>query len=369
MKTIAFGLPTLYAKGIAEQKFIDGNGNIVGYSKVISESAVSTSVNLQEIVGFNGSLVGMIPDSSRITGTYTAQDFSLEDRALSTGGDVSYLGTHMVCETVTATGTTLTVTGIPVKSLNQPASDTLGWCYVKQVGATTYMGTNYGIDLDTKEVQNFTATSGTSYEVYYFVQNASARVLNIPNALNPAVLSVEIKYALYSMQNGNASQGTFYGYLYVCVPKAQLGGDGGGVAGSQTANATGTLSWTALGGETNGLSCDTCGQAGGNAAYYVIVPCGSPVADVQALVVVGGGVSVAEGAAKALPIKYLMPDNSVVMPNYEDMTYVSASTETATVLNGKVTGVAAGSTTVTATLTKEDGTVLSAPVSVTVTAG
>lgn len=367
MNAIVFGSPNLYVKGIAEQRMFDGNGNLVGYAKVLSESAVTTAVNLQEVTGFNGSLVGMIPDSARITGTYTNQAFSLEERALSTGGKISYLGVHMVCETITATTAELAVTGTPVRSLNQPATDLYGWCYVKPVGADTYMGTNYGVGLADKIVQNFVAVPGNEYEVYYFVENPSARMLSIPTAINPAIVSIEIKYAVYAMQNNNASQGTLYGYLYVCVPRAQLGGDGGGISGSQSAVANSTLTWTALPDGDNDLSCDTCGQAGGDGAYYVLVPCGGSTSEVKSLVVVGGGMTVAANASATLPVKYLMPDNSVVQPNYSDMTYQSAAVGTATVdANGVVTGVAAGSTTVTATLTKADGKTLTATVNVTV---
>lgn len=367
MNAIVFGTPNLFVKGVAEQRMMDGNGNIVGFSKVLSEAAINTAVNLQEITGFNGSLVGMIPDSARITGTYTNQAFSLEERALATGGNLSYQGVHIVCETVTATDDTLAVTGTPVKSLNQPAADTLGWCYVKPVGSTTYMGSNFGINLETKKVANFAAVSGESYEVYYFVENASAKMLSIPSAINPVVVSVEVKYAVYAMQSNSAAQGTLYGYLYVYVPKAQLGGEGGGISGSQTANATGTNTWTALPTNDNDLSCDTCGQAGGNSAFYVLVPCGGSTAEVQTLVVVGNGVSVAVNGSAILPIKYLMPDNSVAQPNYADMTYQSKAAGTATVnANGVVTGVAAGSTVVTATLTKADGKTLTATVNVTV---
>lgn len=368
MTTFVFGTPNLYVKGIAEQKFFDANGNIVAYGKVLSDAAVTTSVNMQEITGYNGTLAGMIPDTSRMTGTYTNQAFSLEERALATGGTVSYLGIHTVCETITATDETLAVTGTPVTAYNQSANDTFGWCYVRTHGANTYMGTNYGIDLQTKKVQNFAAIAGTTYDVIYFTNNASARQLAIPDTFNPAILSVEIKFGVYAMQNANASQGTFYGWLYVNIPRVQLGGDGGGITGSQTANATGALSWTALPSGDNDLICDTCGQIGGKMAYYVVVPCDNASSAVTQLAVIGDGVTVTVNGKTMLPIKYVMPDNSIVQPNYKDMTYESAATGTATVANGEVTGVAVGDTTVTATLTKNDGTALKAVVNVTVTA-
>ena len=370
MNAITLGAPNLFLKGIAEQSYYDpSTGNIVGYDNVASEAAITTSVNLQEVVGGLGNaLVGIIPDTARLTGTYTSQAFSLETRKLITGGTLAYNAVAPICETITASGTELVVSKTPAKHYGQPASDTNCWCYVKPQGASTYPGTNYEINPTTKTVVNFAATASQTYEVYYFSVNASAQSLAIPDVFNPAYVTVSTKYAVYAKQNNAVTGGTLQGWLYVIVPIAILSGDAG-VSANQTANATTDGSWMALSPDSSGLSCADCTMGGNPLAYYVYVPCGDAVQGVVALAVPGGGVTVAVGSTVQIPVKYVMPNDTLVQPTYTDLAYVSAATGTATVSdNGVISGVEAGSTTVTITLTKADGSTLTAPCAVTVTA-
>ena len=369
MTAITLGTPNLFLKGIAEQTFYDpATGNIVGFDNVASEAAISTSVNLQEVVGGLGNaLVGVFPDTVRLTGTYTSQAFSLETRRLITGGVLAYNAKAPVCETITATGTTLTVSRTPAKHYGQPASDTNAWCFVKPQGAASYPGTNYQIDPSTSQVVNFAATAGTTYEVYYFAENASAQSLAIPDVFNPTNVTVSTKYGVYAKQNNMITGGTLQGWLYVIVPVAILSGDAG-ISANQTTNATTDGSWMALSPDSVGLSCADCAMSGNPLAYYVYVPCGDAAAEVQALAIPGGGVTVAVNSTVQIPVKYVMPNDTLVQPIYTDLTYASAATGTATVSNaGVVTGVAAGSTTVTITLTKADSSTLTASCAVTVT--
>lgn len=368
MNAITLGTPNLFLKGIAEQTFYDAStGNIVGFDNVASEAAISTSVNLQEVVGGLGNaLVGVFPDTVRLTGTYTSQAFSLETRRLITGGALEYNAVAPVCETIVASGTALTVTQTPAKHYGQPAADVYCWCYVKEQGAATYAGTNYQINPTSKEVVNFAAQSGKTYEVYYFARNASAQSLAIPDVFNPTNVTVSTKYGVYAKQNNAVTGGTLQGWLYVVVPVAILSGDAG-VSANQTANATTDGSWMALSPDDNGLSCNDCAMSGHPLAYYVYVPCGDAAADVVALAIPGGGVTVNVGDTIQIPVKLVMPNDTLIQPTYTDLTYASAATSTATVSNaGVVTGVAQGSTTVTVTLTKADGTELTAPCAVTV---
>ena len=370
MNAITFGNPALYVKGVAERRYYDfTTGNIVGLDKVASEAAFTASANLQEITGgFGNPLVGVLPDSVRLTGTYTSQAFSLETRKLITGGAMGYNAPSPICETIVASGTTLTVSKTPCKHLGQPESDTNCWCYVKPQGAATYAGTNYEVDPTTKQVVNFTATASQTYEVFYFATNASAQMLSIPEQYNPSVVTVETKYGVYANQNNSVSGGTLQGWLFFIVPRAIWTGDAG-LSASQTANTTTDGSWMAISDAEDGLSCNDCTGVNKNLGYYVYVPCGDALGEVQALAIPGGGISVAQGATKQIPVKYVMPDDTLAQPIYSDLAYVSAATATATVdANGVVSGVAAGSTTVTITLTKADSTTLTTTCAVTVTA-
>ena len=352
MQAITLGNPNLFVKGMVEAIVTDPTtGNIIGYDNVSSESAVTSSVNMGEITGgFGNPLLINIPDTTRITGTLTSQAFSLQQRALTSGGTLSYNGTASICETITATGTTLTVTKQPVKAYGQPASDTTCWCYVREHGSATYVGTNYGVDPSSKAVTGFTAVSGQMYDVFYFYSMASAQVLALPASFNPSVATIRLKYGVYAKQNNSVSNGTLQGYLYFVVPRAQFTGDAG-IGANQTTNSTTAYDWTAVMPDSNMMECADCGDNDSDYAYYIYVPCGGDAASVVGLAVVGGSVTLSVGQTKQIPVLYVMEDGSVVTPNYSDLTYAVESTGTATINeSGQVMGVSTGSSEATVIL-------------------
>ena len=368
MQAITLGNPNLFVKGMVEAVITDPTtGNIIGYDNVSSESAVTSSVNMGEITGgFGNPLLINIPDTTRITGTLTSQAFSLQQRALTSGGKLSYNGTASFCETITASGTSLTVTKQPVKAYGQPASDTNCWCYVREHGKGAHVGTNYGVNPSSKTVTGFSAISGTQYDVFYFISMASAQVLALPASFNPAVATIRLKYGVYAKQNNSVSNGTLQGYLYFIVPRAQFTGDAG-IGANQTTNSTTSYDWTAVMPDSNMMECADCGETDSDYAYYIYVPCGGDDASVTGLAVVGGGLSIAEGVTKQIPVVYVMDDGSTVTPDYQEMTYQSSATGVASVNdNGQVTGASAGAATVTITLAKSDGTKLTTTANVTV---
>ena len=149
-----------------------------------------------------------------------------------------------------------------------------------------------------------------------------------------------------------------------------LEGDAG-INGNQTTNATTLYNWRAFSPSDNMPVCDSCTAANEYGAYYVYVPCDDAKSAVSALIVVGGGVSVAVNGTAQIPVKYLMPDDSIVQPVFSDMQYSIPSSDAtiATVSpSGIVTGKAAGDTEVTITLTKADGSKLTTYCNVTVVA-
>ena len=352
MNTFNFGDPNLFAQGIVEQTLYDPNtGDIVGFDNVGSDVAINYTFDFSELTGgFNNQLVGLIPHSTRLTGTYTSQAFSLKARQLLTGGSLDYNGIAPVCETITATTTTLTVTRTPAKSYAQASDDVYGWCHVRVHGATEYKGTNYGVDLTSKEVQEFTAVAGTQYDVFYFTPWTSSQVLAVPASANPSIVTVQQKWGIYAKQNNSITEGTLQGYLYVVVPNAMLMGDAG-LDGNQTTNVKTNYNWQAITPDNNVPVCDACSNESTNLCYYIYVPCGEATQAVSALAIVGGEITVGVGETVQIPVKYIMPDNSLAQPVYTDLTYESANIGTATVsTNGQVTGVEAGTTSVTVSL-------------------
>lgn len=364
-----FGNKDMFVMGVVDQTLYDPTtGDVIGYDRLANDVAIEYTFDLTDITGFNESLVMSIPHTTRLNGTYTSAAFSLTQRALLTGSEVSYNGVARVCEEITATGTALTVTQQPALFYGQSAGDTTGWCYVREKGAATADGTNYGVDLTTKEVQNFTATSGKVYEVTYFTQMASAQSAPLKAAANPSVVSISQRWAVYAAQNGNKESGTLQGYLYFNVPLAMLEGDAG-MDGNQTTNSTTSYNWRALENVNNMPECDVCGANTNNLAYYVYVPCGDQTQAVQQLVIVGGPMALTVGEEQQIPVKYLMPDGSVVQPVYTDLSYQSAQNSIATVdANGVVEGATAGDTTITVTLNRSSGGNLTTVAVVNVTA-
>lgn len=369
MNAITIGKPKEFLKGMVRAKFIEPEtGNILGYDEFLSEGSTALDQNIEEIAaGLGNKLIGVLTDTTRLTGTITSRAFSLEQRQLITGGALSYNATANVCETVTAVGSTLTVTGTPVKHRAQPSSDTTAWCYVREHNASEWAGTNYRVDLSTKQVLDYIATNGEQYDVFYNVQSASALELAIPSNLDKKVVTIELEYGRFSMQNDSSTHSTFVGWSNLIIPRAILTGDGG-MTGSQTESSPTSYTWTALAPNTSTIACGVCNPQSAY-AYIINVPCGDPTVAVEELATIGGGITLEVGATKQFPVVYVMPDGSPVTPTYTDLTYVSAATGTATVsAAGVIEGVAAGDTTVTATLEKSDGTTLTTVCNVTVTA-
>ena len=94
MNAIKLGDPNLFVKGIADVTITDyKSGNIIGFDKVASEGSITSSVNMGEITGGIGNpLLLTIPDTTRLTGSLTSQAFSMEQRALTSGGEITVGG-------------------------------------------------------------------------------------------------------------------------------------------------------------------------------------------------------------------------------------------------------------------------------------
>lgn len=357
--SITFGDPALFVKGVAEQIFFDpSNGNIVGYDKTATESSVSITVNLAEITGGMGNqLIGVLPDTARITGTYTSAAFSLQTREKIMGGEIAYNAISQVCEVITADSTVLKVSKTPEKSLAEIATDDAYWCYVRETGEKK-SGYNVSVDPITREVIGFAAEVGTEYEITYFSHIVSAQMLPIPTIWNPVLMTVQERYGVYAKQNGSAERGVLKGWLYFIVPRAILNADAGESA-SETANATTDGSWIAIPEKPENMPFCDCDESAHPVAYYVYVPCSGENDAVTEVVSVGSGLTLKAGKTAQLPIKLVMPDDTLIQPDFTRMGYYSEDEAVATVDNrGIVTAVSEGQTVVHAFISKSDGSSL-----------
>lgn len=354
----------LYAKGTMNVKLFDpGTDNMVYFSDKMSTSQLQSSINLGPInAGIGNPVVIQIPDTPNLTMNLTAADFSLEGRALSTGSNITYNAVVPVDEVVEATGTTLTVL--------QPPVAPLGGCNV--VCTVGNDGTAYTIDPTTRQVQNFTATSGQSYCVHYWTNNASAKQFSVESLMSPAVLRGFVTIPLYATDSAaaNKNSGSHVGNLYITIPRGQLSGDVS-TEGSQTTPATTMMNLTAL---SYNEACEAGIQCGSSAspklAYMVVELFGNPDQNATGLAIVGGNdITVQAGTPYTIPVKYEMNDGEIVTPNMSDLTFTNPDGGLYFTVSslGVVTGTAAGTGEVV--ITSNYNAQLTTTANVTVTGG
>lgn len=353
----------LFAKGTCNVVVSDPKtGNIDYQSNKVQTSQLTTSVSMNEIrAGLGNAIAIQLPTDSAINLELTAADFSMATRAMQLGSSVTYNAAAPVCEVIDATTSTLTLTTASTPVAPQGFSKAIA--YVND--GVSDASTAYEIDAG-KNIVGFTATPGTTYRVYYWLKNASAQQLTAYSVFAPAIKHVTIQIAVYSTENASsASQSSLVGWLYCIIPRMQFSAKAD-TDGSQTGNVTSVLSGTALSYDPDAdvTTCTDCGLS--ELAYWVYVPNGDVTQSIQALAVIGGGLSIVNGSTAQIPVRFLMDDGSLVVPDYTLMTYASNPSGKVTISSsGLITATATGSTTVTATLTADNTKTASVPVTVT----
>lgn len=352
--------PHLYVKGTYEAKFFDiATNDLTYYSNKLQTDNIKSSINLGAInAGIGNPAVIQIPDTPNLTLEMTAADFSLEGRALQVGTNVFYNAVVPVGEVCAAeSGTTLTVGQTPVAPY--------GGCDV--VCTINTSGKSYMINPETKEIQDFTAESGKSYCVHYYVENPSAKGMAVNTMFAPSVVRALLKLPVYTKDGvEDAMNGSLWGYLYITVPRLQFNGDVSTV-GDQTNPATTVMNGTALSYDqacTMGLQCGDTGSSS-KLAYMVLVPIGDNTQAVESLIVVGGEINLTQGESATVPVKFVMPDGSQVQPNLSSLKYVVETPATASVSDaGVIEGLQEGDTTLTISVPTNEKLTVTVDVSV-----
>ena len=347
----------IYAKGTMDVwLFNPATFDLDFYSNKVQTNSLSTSTNMGEI---NGSLRNPVllnlPDSAKLELQITAATSTLESRALSVGGELSYNGIVPVLETVTGNGETLVVSQTPEK----PYGADKMYCFIDKSGSAYELN-------DSGVVEGFTSEQGKTYCVRYFTRAASAHQLRIGSAFEPNIEICMIRMPLYTTQGNSSTQGTRWGDRYIWIPRMQFTGNAP-VKGDQTDADTDDLSGTALPYEealADGVCLDESSFA---LAYMVDMPASGAYTNVQGLAVVGGSVSVMVGATTTVPIKYVMSDGMLTQADYSAITTWQIVGGAATVSDGVITGVSAGTATLTAGQDLPDGRTISVNVPVYVT--
>lgn len=309
----------IYLKGTADAMGRDRvTGDILYYSNKFQTGNVTPSVTMGEIrAGLGNAVAAIIPSDATLTVDFTAADFSLWAKSAQMGASLKYAAPVITCQNVTADAAALTISvadGAPVADMGMSRI----CCYVQEVGAASLVavgGKAYDIDPTTGAVTGFTAETGKTYKVWYFVNRADAQIATITTAMDPKIIHFTAAMAAYANESGKAqNEGTRIGTLYVIIPNLKLGANGG-ITGDQTNNDTTSMSGQAVAHDQDVISetCDTCSGGASDLAYYLYVPCEESETDYQGIVAkIGGVVTMDKSSTKQVQPKAIMANGQLV---------------------------------------------------------
>lgn len=375
------GLPSftdqrIYLQGTCRGICIDpSTGRVDYYSDKFSTANITTSNNENVIrSGLGNGIATIIPTDCDLSVDFTADDFSLWAKGANVGAKLTYNVPVMICDTIKATDATLSVdltNGTPVAGLGRTKIEG----YVQTVGSAAPIATSgaaYHIDPLSGSFTDFTATAGTTYKVFYYINKVNAQCAAISSQFNPRVEYFTAQIAGYRNVNSANNSGTRAGWLYVIVPLLKFGGANGGIDGSQTSHDTTHITGRAIAPDSQVVSaaCDECGGGASNIAYYVWVE-DDASANIEGLVLIGGTVSVPKSGTAQANFLLAMADGSLTAPDQAHMSYEMTTAITGVTVSNTglltATASAAGDGELTGTYTDGDASFTLA-VNVTVTA-
>lgn len=373
---ISFTDRKLYVKGTCQAQLSDPcTGDIVYASNKFQTANITTSVTMGEIRGGMGNAVAAIlPSDSALNVEFTAADFSLAAKAAQLGATLTYGAPVSECQTVTATGTSLTINvnnGVPMA----PVGFASPIAYVQEIGvAGTLAATGKAYPITASgAVTGYTAESGKQYKVFYFVSSPTAQMATISALFDPKILYFQAQMPVFSNETcSSETEGTRVGWLYVIVPRLKLGANGG-VVGDATNPDTTSISGQAVAFDESIISAECSDCETGKMAYYIYVP-DDGSASIVGLAVIGGLVEVATGSKVQIPVRFVMENGQLVTPaDYRtNFNYTASGIPTGTSV-GANTGIITAGTTAgefEAIVIYEDGSLrLTCPFNVIVTGG
>lgn len=343
--------PALYLKGTCEVTIKrPSDGQIVFQSNKVATNNFSSSVDMGEIrAGLGNPIAIQLPSNAAVNLDLTTADFSMQARAMQVGTEVAYNAIVPVCASIKASGTTLSLPdgASPVAMYGDAAP----YAYVTYDGASD-PGKAYTIS-NAGAIEGFTAVANSTYNVIYYEHRADSQYFAISSMIAPGIYSVSAKMAVFSTEGTNAgNRGSQVGWANYIIPRMQFGGDVA-TSGSQTDPATTALSGTALSYE-EGVEAGACVDCNfPNLAYMTYEPLSFNANNaIVGMVVIGGtNLTLTVGDTMVIPLKYAMANNTLVQPNYNDITWtfnVVGTPAAFTFDHGVITAANAGTGTVTA---------------------
>lgn len=374
---VSFKKKSLFSKGIVNAEFFDpATNDLIGYSAYVSNFSVAGSMNNGEVAAGPGSMLVMcIPDTARLNITAQTADTDINSLSLPVGGTVAGNGIIETIIGVAATGSTISVSNAVAPYGTQ---DVVAYVLTSSGADKAAVEAASGIAHTVSAggtIEDFTAVSGNTYCVKYFITNSSAEVLSIPALFAPKVVRAHFAVNLYAKEGGSdVMSSSIVGVRHYYFPYYFFTSALNETA-SQTETGTVDLSGTCLTYE-EAITSGNCASVGNQLYGYIVdemIGSNSSTSKVDGIYFIGlgAGASVVRAQTITLPIKYSVGG---VLSNISDMsqvTFTSSDTTKATIPahSNVATGVAAGTTTITASVTNSStGVTYTANVPLTVTA-
>lgn len=336
-----------FLAGVASVDVLVGN-QIIATANTLLDSSLTVGSTAEDVRGGSGAkLLGKYYHTSTFDINLTDVLFKLEYLAFQTGSTIQQIADIFTSEQVTLTaGGAGEITGTPAE---YQTYGTIGWA--TKPGSDVYTTVTF-------TGQGFTIPGGEEGDVYcvkYISTNNAARSITISSSFIPSEVTLVMTANLYRAGGrGEADINTSskVGTIQVLVPRFLFNGSQE-ISMTSTGVANSAISGSAL----DNPSAD-CSDGG----YYAIITetldGASWYDNVFALAIADSDidVTVATGAThtQTLTVYALPVTGAAFVPPYTDLTFTSAADATATVTQeGVVTGVLAGDTTVTVSITKK----------------
>lgn len=350
---VRFTDPSLYVMSQCSATFRNRETGKVEYftDKVTDFSEAYSSNDVVIRAGFLNGIQAIVTTDQDIQVTANTAAYSLKMQMMQVGGKYEQGGIAPKCKTITATGTSLTLDvsdGTPVAA---PGYTDI-FCHVQEVGVSGTVGETGNVYPLTAAgaISGFTAVSGKTYKVWYWVNQIAAITGTVFAAINPGVYHATFQRAVFKNVTGEANKGTRVGWLYVVYPVYRLGGTPG-TTGGQTANDTTNLGGrvTANNSDVITAECDDC--TFDTSAYYIYVP-DEAATDIDGLALVGGVLTVPTNSTKTIDeFVVAFKGGGFAKPDPAFMSYELTSAPSGTTVSGSVitTGATAGDCDIVAT--------------------
>lgn len=333
-------------------------GDIVFWSDKFQEGSISVTGSDQTLsAGIGNSPAIIIPTDPNVSVNITAANYDEYMKSASVGGVITSAAPAVACQTVAATGTSLTIDvtgGTPIAGPGMVNAV----CYVQEVGAESPIATG-GIAYPISAagvISNFVATNGKTYLVTYYVSQANATMTTIGSNVKGKVVRFVLQRPIYVNVEQANNSGDMWGMLYEIIPRLQIMPDTSANSGSQTSYTMTPIVGRAVqyDAETiSGTGCDSCSIAGAPLMYRVIVPCDATTGIDGIVGILGGEINMRVGDTFQMSPMVVVDNKIGASVPASDFTYISSATSYATVgtNTGLVTAAGAGDSVITVSYT------------------